>query len=334
MSSGKAMQAVVTEKGRSGVQALAPVKVLYIAGMGRSGSTLLDRLLGHSPGYVSTAELYRIWHAGFLENRHCGCGKHIRSCEFWNDVAQEAFGGWDNVDPTEPGRAWAAICRLRDFPHLWMPSACFRGEKENIAILERYWTPLYRAIQKVSGSQIVVDSSKSPSGAFFLNRNPNLEIYILHLIRDSRAVAYSFQRTKAPDGADLQNERALIMPPWKSSILWNISNAMAERLRDFNPRYLRLRYWELIQRPRQTLEEIGRFVGLPVDTSMLVGENKAKLSASHTMGGNPDRFKNGEIPLQMDVEWRQKMPWTTRAFVSALTLPWLSGYGYFQHHGE
>src|SRR5205823_1051409 len=48
-------------------------KVLYIAGPGRSGSTVLDQVLGELPGFVSTGELQALWQRGLVERRPCGC---------------------------------------------------------------------------------------------------------------------------------------------------------------------------------------------------------------------------------------------------------------------
>ena len=72
--------------------------VLFIAGPGRSGSTLLDLLLGQIDGFCSTGEMRYIWERGFAQNQLCGCGKPFRECEFWTQVVKEAFGGFENVD--------------------------------------------------------------------------------------------------------------------------------------------------------------------------------------------------------------------------------------------
>src|SRR5215510_6114841 len=74
------------------------VKVLFIAGSGRSGSTLLDMLLGQIGGFHSTGELRFIWSRGIGQNQLCGCGKPFRECEFWTEVVKEAFGGFENIN--------------------------------------------------------------------------------------------------------------------------------------------------------------------------------------------------------------------------------------------
>jgi len=74
----------------------APVKVLYIAGETRSGSTLLDCMLGETGSFFSTGELFLIWRQGFMQDLLCGCGKKIRDCEFWGAVIHRLLtaGAW------------------------------------------------------------------------------------------------------------------------------------------------------------------------------------------------------------------------------------------------
>jgi hypothetical protein len=59
------------------------VKVLYIAGSGRSGSTILDNTLGQIDGFFSVGELRYIWERGLIEDRLCGCGERVHQCPFW-----------------------------------------------------------------------------------------------------------------------------------------------------------------------------------------------------------------------------------------------------------
>ena len=59
------------------------MKVLYIAGVGRSGSTLLERMLGAVPGSVNTGELNAIFSRVASQDQRCGCGEPFSACAFW-----------------------------------------------------------------------------------------------------------------------------------------------------------------------------------------------------------------------------------------------------------
>ena len=81
-------------------------RVLFIGGWGRSGSTLLDRVLGHVPGVVSLGEVREIWVRGVIEDRPCGCDRPFSECPFWTEVGDRAWGGWRSFDVDDQGIAW------------------------------------------------------------------------------------------------------------------------------------------------------------------------------------------------------------------------------------
>jgi hypothetical protein len=57
--------------------------VLFIIGMGRSGSTVLEMLLGNIPGYFSVGETRFFWEYVQHEHDLCGCGQQFHACEYW-----------------------------------------------------------------------------------------------------------------------------------------------------------------------------------------------------------------------------------------------------------
>lgn len=75
-----------------------PIRVLYIAGFGRSGSTVLGTILGQVDGCFFGGELRFIWDRSFCKNGLCECGEHFTACDFWQDVVNDGLGGFDRVD--------------------------------------------------------------------------------------------------------------------------------------------------------------------------------------------------------------------------------------------
>jgi hypothetical protein len=68
---------------------------------------------------------------------------------------------------------------------------------------------------------------------------------------------------------------------------------------------------------------------VPGDLDFLSGDS-AVLSPSHTVAGNPMRFRTGPITLRRDDAWRSKLPRARRLLVTALTAPLLARYGYLR----
>jgi hypothetical protein len=73
------------------------VRVLYIAGLSHSGSTILARTVGTAEGFFVAGELHYLWRRGVLEDRMCGCGVPFGRCEVWTAVLERARaeGGFD-----------------------------------------------------------------------------------------------------------------------------------------------------------------------------------------------------------------------------------------------
>ena len=69
------------------------VRVLYVGGTGRSGSTVVANALGGLDDAVSVGEVRFLWERGIVQNRLCSCGEPFATCPFWNEVLQVAFGG-------------------------------------------------------------------------------------------------------------------------------------------------------------------------------------------------------------------------------------------------
>ena len=63
-----------------------PVTVLFVAGFGRNGGTLLDRVLGSVDGFCSLGEFRFVWQKGVVRNELCNCGVPFRDCPFWTAV--------------------------------------------------------------------------------------------------------------------------------------------------------------------------------------------------------------------------------------------------------
>ena len=92
--------------------------MLYLGGLGRSGSTLIERLIGQLPGVCPVGELVHLWERGITEGERCGCGEPFRECPFWQQVGKAAFGGWDEVEVSRVAALRARVDRNRFIPAL------------------------------------------------------------------------------------------------------------------------------------------------------------------------------------------------------------------------
>jgi hypothetical protein len=303
------------------------VKVLYVVGLGRSGSTIMSNALGQIRGYFSAGELNFIWRHNVIENRLCGCGRSFRECPVWTRVMEEAFGGVDAVDPREMVRLQSSGTRTRHIP-LMLTARGDRVLKERLEKLLVNYGRLYEAIGSVTESWVIVDSSKEPAHGYAMSLVPGVDFRVVHLIRDPRAAAYSW-RKKKPQPDSEERELMHRKSPTESAVLWGSWNASAEALWRHTPdRYLRLRYEDFVADPRGSFERILDLLDERGVDPPLASNRELKLGVSHTVSGNPNRFETGAVELRHDREWRGKMSPRDKAFVTALTTPLLQRYGY------
>jgi hypothetical protein len=301
-------------------------KILYIAGWDRSGSTILDQILGQLPGFFSVGELVDLWGRG--PDALCGCGLALRACQVWQEIFLQAYGETpDTFDFAACERYRQRCARLRHL--LLLPSSRLRGLlKRSLAPYLALTAKLYRAIGSVTGAKVIVDSSKQPSHAYALTLAGMAPPYVIHLIRDPRGCAYSYQVSKVH--RDPAIGHMPLIGPARSSLHWILANQATEALWSDQPgRYFPLRYEDFTKRPARALQRIITFVGEPVAPPLLgASQRSVFLRPAHAVSGNAARFATGVIELKCDEKWKQEMKQSHKFVVTALTGFVLGRYGY------
>lgn len=300
--------------------------VLYIGGMGRSGSTLLEYLLAQVRGYFAAGELKFIWRNGLVNNELCGCGAPFLRCPFWTRVGEAAFGGWEAVDAQSILALGREVVSAPSVARLLAGVPPTPGFDEFADRL----SSVYAAIREVSGAEVVIDASKTPVEALLLARMPRLSCRVVHLVRDSRGVAWSWAKQGIPLPQDATGEATMLSyAPLHTAPRWLYVNLWFEVLRSIAPT-ARVRYEELVESPRHYIEDALRRCGAPVDGRdfSALARGSVRLGELHTLGGNPMRFQQGDQRVHLDEAWKAGLALRQRRLVTALTLPLLVRYGY------
>ena len=305
------------------------IPVIFIAGAGRSGSTLLDRLLGQSEQLASLGELRHLWVRGLRENQLCGCGSPFSECVFWRAAMEEAFGCRANIKLTEIIRLQKTVDQLANVPTLLgllRPAPAYRVALHDYS---KILAKLYGAIAALT-KRTIIDSSKDPSHGLLLAKLPALEMDVIHLIRDSRAVAFSLQRSKERPEIYWRKELMPKLSPLRSAARWSVVNAFSECLANKAKRSFRVIYEDLVSSPRQLMARLAEHLNIPDLASKVRPDGTVSLGLAHTVSGNPMRFVQGDIRLACDDEWERRMPLISRASVTAATWLQLRRYGYLR----
>lgn len=298
------------------------LKIVYIVGSGRSGSTVLDRMLGTLDGVVSMNEIYRFFPDGIESNDKCTCGHHFHDCKFWRSICE-------SVDRNENELLHAASLYER-FDHTKsLPSTVFHAKLgQRMADFNAYldWLKrLYNAIAEQSKSEILIDSSKVPSRLYLLSQIPEFDVYAIHLVRDVRAVVTAWRRTRLNPAT---GEQFTKIAPGRVVSNWIARNLIAELIGRKIPYYMQ-NYEGLMENP------VGRMNDLVAAIDPLKGkaipfddEGRLDFQPFHSIGGNPDRFQSGMTSFRTDDRWQKELPVALRRKVSLLAYPLLRRYGY------
>jgi hypothetical protein len=303
---------------------MARIKVLSIVGPGRSGTTVLAGILGTVDGVVDVGELRWLWRRGLLERRTCGCGLPVDECPLWSAVVAEVMAG-------RTGTAAEVAAEVADAQGLLV------SRRHRLRVIRRAatgadWPPLQpvtavtaqlvQALAEVSGARVVVDSSKRAQDAAVLSGLPEVDHYVLHMVRDPRAVAFSWSRRdktiRVAEGTRPMGSRGLL----SSVSRWMENGLGAAALRPHLPadRWMFLRYEDFATQPRATISRILDFLGHD-GASPFVDDDSVELDVNHTVAGNPNRFRVGRVTIRSDDEWRRRMPRHRQLLVQALTWP-------------
>ncbi len=303
------------------------VKVLYIAGCGRSGSTLLARLLGQADGWVSAGELISIWSRGVLGDWPCDCGERFTACPHWKAVFDQTWRGMDRVDARLASQTDRRL-RAQLLPTLLRTPRDRRYTSADCEPYKQITQQLYAGLAALNGSRVVVDSSKFAKYALFLDRLPEIDLRVVHLVRDSRAVSFSYFRPIPRHPGASAGNHLRTHGVAGSSQLWLRENLSAEALKAVGIPYVRMRYEDLCRDPAPFLQRVADFVGEGPLGLAVKDRSTFEIRPTHGPSGNPSRFRTGDVTVREDNEWTAKMKTSNTVLSTLLTWPLLARYGY------
>ncbi len=286
--------------------------IVYIAGTGRCGSTLLEMILSQLPGVLSVGEIRYLKERGFEQNRKTGEGVEFKQSPFWTKWVEHLYNGdWQEAEQE------ALSCPLRMRQLLW--PRVFRKSTRFESILSRYgqyYHKVFSGLFDVSNADVIIDSSKIPTHGLAFSNFSDMQVKILHLKRDPRAVAYSWNKSKYDQGKGGMMSRKNIL---SSSLEWAFINDWIGHY--FKPSFevFEIDYAELTHNPHQEINKVIEFINptLKSHNPIKPKGNSYEFKTSHpTVSGNPIRFDTGRIEIREDRRWKESMPMYQRALVN------------------
>jgi len=301
-------------------------KLAYILAASHSGSTLLGMLLGSHPQCVTIGEMKLSTKAmGDLSRYRCSCGEFIQECGFWHKVKDGMAARGIEFDLADAGMDYRAansqyarrllrplhqgklLENIRDLALKICPN--WRSE---LVEIHRRNAALASAISEITGAEIVVDSSKIGLRLKYLLRNPELDVKVIRLIRDGRAVALTYMDpacfADAKDlamraggmGGDRENER---LPMAQAAHAWRRCIEEAENiLRCLTPsQWINIHYEKLCEDTSNTLRKVFGFLGVDPQKH----KRDFRSIKQHIVGNGMRLDTTSEIRL--DERWRENL---------------------------
>ena len=263
------------------------IPVVYIIGSGHCGSTLLDLVLDSHSKIIGVGELYQYpkqkkEQKGLI----CTCGKKVIECNFWKQVFEDI----------EPKFNFKVFRSKKDF--LLNKKKFFELDKGpdrkiNLKNYIELHEEIYNRILHISGEKVVVDSSKDPDRAELLLGSNKLSIILLHLVRDGRAVAWSYKK---------KYKRTVM--PINGGKRWFFKNIKTEIIKKRNNvENIFVKYEDFCKNPEKILRRILKKLNLEFEPEMLNFRDKIH----HQIEGNRLRFSKSK-KIRVDNSWKKEMP--------------------------
>lgn len=298
-------------------------KLVYILAASHSGSTLLAMLLNSHPD-ISTAGELKASNLGVTENYLCSCREELKHCPFWKEVSQRMakqglafdirasrmdlqFGNSKYtkrlLKPLHRGRFLELIrSGLLSLSGSW--------RRNHVAWQQRN-RELIGVISDKNSTQFVVDSSKTGLRLRYLKSIPGLDIHVIRLTRDGRAVTLTYlqpaefadARKSEMRGGGTGEYRGYGLDMLGAIERWWRSNEEADRAFQSVPETNRLQisYEDLCTETTVVMSRIFSFLGVKDNLSYREFRDN-----DHHLVGNGMRL-DGSSEVQLDDRWRQSL---------------------------
>ena len=300
--------------------------IVYIMGHARSGSTILNILLGNIDGVFSAGEINNYVISGWVTNEYCSCGKRASECEFWSGV-QSSIESHLEQEPSEI----ALVTRKMEN---WRTIFSVSKQKRNVQTLRRnayvlYAHAFFNSILERADSNWLVDASKVPMRLYNLLGGSEFEYYVIHMVRDPRAVCYSLNRSieKNLEGGV---QKDLSSRSYATTIKELYISAILSALVKWKlpaSRYLCVKHEDVVVRTADVLDKIDPFLGVRCDSLKDHVRGGGVLFQSHNVAGNRLRMQK-DIKITNDQSWLKEMSAARYILTSLAVAPLLIYFRY------
>lgn len=300
--------------------------IVYIAGLGHSGSTIFDLALGGHSAIAGLGEVHRLSIASGRDDSpmRCSCDHPVGLCSFWVKVALELGARSSrrrDVDTTLAALSTTdpQLALLRGdgvYPEHGQDTTCRPTVDRALAIVgsrrllkaASRWSSsartasanavnsyeVFDAVRRAHRVAVILDATKTPSRlkGLLMERPQDVDLRVIYIVRDGRAVCASRMRREG-------------VPMAQSVATWKAEHRRHRlaRLTISSNRLTTVRYEEFATHPERVLAGVCAWLGVPFEEGMLDLNGER-----HSIGGNPVRFDSSRLSdVRLDERWRHEL---------------------------
>ena len=303
------------------------IKLIYIASNGRSGSTLLDLLMGAHSNVWTLGEFQILPWEIKTPRQVCGCGKPVLECDFWAAIIQNHKDILLNgtIHRFRHTHQFGRVIRWDEIPfflvtHLKQSATRERAIKDHGIQNAIVMRNVLEKAREHKGQQVswLVDASKDHYRLMWLYQSGIFDIRVIHIVKEPRAFVYSMTKK---DSGWLQIRKSVRMAGRYIVENYLIDRVFAGTVRR-HTHWCNIRYEDLARRPENTLQMLCEWLRLPPDPDIC---SKFR-GLQHGISGNDMRYKN--TPIELDENWKQNLPILLQKVIYGMTFFSARKYGY------
>lgn len=281
-------------------------------------------LLGAHQQACTIGEL-KLENLGDIGSYRCSCGSPIMECEFWTKIRNRMRNRQCDFSLDDPGTS-VYQCSGRYAQRFLQP--LHRGRtlelardaalllssawRRHLARFRRNYHALAATALAVTGARILVDSSKQALQLKYILTVKDLDVKVLRLVRDGRAVGLTgIDKATFADATDPalryggagKHDGSQGDSMAQATRNWLRSNEAGDSLvKRLHPsQWMRLRYEDLCADPGRTMEAICKFLDLDTEGVRL----DFRVAQNHLVGNGMRLDKTSDIRL--DERWRNHL---------------------------
>ncbi len=296
------------------------IPYVFLTSHAFSGSTLTSFLLGSHPDVATVGMLTGPAKHLDLTTYRCSCGKLFQQDPFWQDVtrAVNQYGAPYTLNQQLGTRielgSNSLIRRLRtdslrsnalEKCRDWLMFNFWPGHKQEMHRLVQRNEIFARAVLDVSGKPIFLDTSKDPMRIRYLRLSPQIDLYVIHLVRDVRGVVASILSRRSDMNVKQATNHWLVA---EHNIRRHLNNVPESR-------QTLVRYEDVTANPLETLNRLFTFMGVKPLVKMV----DYREADNHILGNKMRKQSTSEI--KVDERWRTVLSDSQLQLINRITGP-------------